>query len=141
MAQALPARVSTGSPLRAPLLLGAGGVALAAALLLRDPHQSGSWGYCPLLLVTGQPCPACGGLRATRDLLTGDWSAALSSNAYVALSVVAAAIGYAAWLASAARGRRPSWARHLSTLVAWWAVGLAVFGVARFLPALSVLRP
>jgi hypothetical protein len=143
MTQALPAgvSVSTGSALRTPLLLGTGGVAMATALLLRDPHDSGSWGYCPLLLVTGQPCPACGGLRATRDLLTGDWAAALSSNAYLTLTLVAGAIGYAAWLAAAARGRRPSWATHLSTVVAWWGVGLAVFGVARFLPALSVLRP
>jgi hypothetical protein len=137
----LPARVARGAPLRAPLVLGGVGVALTTALLLRDPHTSGSWGYCPFLVLTGQPCPACGGLRATRDLLAGDWLAALSSNAYVVLTVVFAAIGYAAWLGAALRGRRPSWAGHLPTAVAWWGIGLAVFGAARYLPALSVLRP
>ncbi|HEY3534902.1 MAG TPA: DUF2752 domain-containing protein [Pedococcus sp.] len=141
MVLAAPANLSARSPARTPLLLGAGAAALAGALLLRDPHHSGSWGYCPFLLVTGHPCPACGGLRATHDLLTGDWAAALSSNAYVVLTVVVAATGYAAWLAAALRGRRPSWARHLPTLVAWWGIGLAVFGVARYLPALSALRP
>ena len=140
-ALALPQRVARGAPLHTPLLLGAGGAALATALVLRDPHQSGSWGYCPLLLLTGQPCPACGGLRATRDVLTGDWAAAVSSNAYVALTVVAVVIGYAAWLGAALRGRRPSWAGRLPALVAWWGVGLAVFGAARYLPVLSVLRP
>ena len=141
MGLAAPTRLSAGSPLRAPLLLGGAGAALAAGLLLRDPHRSGSWGYCPFLLVTGHPCPACGGLRATRDLLTGDWAAALSSNAYVVLTIALATIGYAAWLASAVRGRRPSWARHLPALVTWWGIGLAAFGVARYLPALSALRP
>jgi hypothetical protein len=141
MVLAAPTSPSARSPVRTPLLLGAAGAALVAALLLRDPHHSGSWGYCPFLLVTGQPCPACGGLRATRDLLTGDWAAALSSNAYVVLTVVVVATGYAAWLATALHGRRPSWARHLPTLVVWWGIGLAVFGVARYLPALSVLRP
>jgi len=141
MGVALTASRPAGSLLRAPLALGAAGATVAAALLLRDPHHSGSWGNCPFLLVTGQPCPACGGLRATRDLLTGDWWAALSSNAYVVLTVVAGVIGYAAWLAAALRGHRPAWARHLSTLVVWWGIGLAVFGVARYLPALSALRP
>lgn len=140
-ALALQHRMARGAPLRTPLLLGLGGAALAGALLLRDPHRSGSWGHCPLLLLTGWPCPACGGLRATRDLLTGDWVAALSSNAYVALTVVAVVVGYAAWLAAAFRGRRPSWAGRLPALVAWWGVGLAVFGLARYLPVLTALRP
>ena len=55
-----------------PLLL-AGGVLAASVLLhLRDPHRSGSWGYCPWLMLTGTYCPGCGGLRAVNDLAHGD---------------------------------------------------------------------
>src|SRR6476659_8424836 len=87
---------SSTAPLRAPALVGAGGVALAAALLVRDPDQPGAWPRCPFLALTGVPCPGCGGLRAVHDLLTGDVVAALSSNAWAVLCVGT----YAAWLAS-----------------------------------------
>ncbi|GAA2730139.1 hypothetical protein GCM10009867_00900 [Pedococcus aerophilus] len=127
--------------LRAPVVVGAAGAAAAVALLLRDPHTAGSWPVCPILAVTGEPCPACGGLRATHDLLTGDVAAALSSNAWAALTVVAAAILYAVWLGSAVRGRRVAWLRRSSLVGGLWAGGLLLFGVLRLLPGLSVLRP
>lgn len=128
-------------PLRAPLLVGAAGAAAAAALLLRDPHTPGSWPVCPILAVTGVPCPACGGLRATHDLLTGHLVAALSSNAFAALTVLLAGLAYVTWLASAARGRRLTWLRRSSLVGGLWAGGLLAFGLLRLLPALSVLRP
>ncbi|WP_406831052.1 DUF2752 domain-containing protein [Pedococcus sp. KACC 23699] len=128
-------------PLRAPLLVGAGGLAAAAALLLRDPHVAGSWPVCPFLTLTGLPCPACGGLRATQDLLTGHVTAALSSNAYAVLTVVLGGLAYVAWLASAVQGRHPTWLRRSSTGGGLWAAGLLVFGLVRLLPGLSVLRP
>lgn len=127
--------------LRAPAVTGASGAALAAALLLRDPHQSGAWGYCPFLLATGVPCPGCGGLRAARDLLTGDLGAALGSNAYAVFTALLAVVAYAAWLAAAVRGRRPAWAARLPDLVLWWGAGLLAFGVLRLVPALSALQP
>ena len=96
---------------------------------------------CPVLALTGVPCPACGGLRATHDLLTGDVPAALSSNAYAVLTIALAALAYAAWLAAAARGRRVTWLRRSSLVGGLWAGGLVVFGLLRLLPALSVLRP
>lgn len=129
------------SSLRLPLLTGAAAAGGAAALVVRDPHQQGSWLFCPILRFTGVPCPGCGGLRATHDLLTGDIAAALSSNAYVVASIVLATIGYAAWLPSAVRGRRPRWAEHLPVVMSVWAVGLLAFGALRLLPPLSVLRP
>ncbi len=59
----------------------AGAVLGASVLLhLRDPHEGGSWGYCPWLLLTGTSCPGCGGLRAVNDLTRGDLAAAASSN-------------------------------------------------------------
>ena len=58
-----------------------GGLLAASVLLhLRDPHQSGSWGYCPWLMLTGTYCPGCGGLRAVNDLTHGDVAGAASSN-------------------------------------------------------------
>src|SRR4051794_32581230 len=57
-----------------------GGLALATlALHVRDPHQSGSWGYCPSAAM-GIYCPGCGGLRAVNDLTDGHVGAAASSN-------------------------------------------------------------
>ena len=128
-------------PWKAPLLVGAAGASAAAALLLRDPHTTGSWPVCPILAVTGVPCPGCGGLRATHDLLTGDVVAALSSNAYAVFTVLLAGAAYAAWLAAVARGRRPAWLRRSSLVGGLWAGGLLAFGLLRLLPALSVLRP
>ena len=46
--------------------------AATIALRLRDPHDSGSWGYCPWKLLTGLDCPGCGALRAVNDLTHGD---------------------------------------------------------------------
>ena len=66
--------------IRPPVLLAAGLLGASVLLHLRDPHQSGSWGYCPWLLLTGTQCPGCGGLRAVNDLTHGDLVAAASSN-------------------------------------------------------------
>ena len=45
----------------------------AAVLLhLRDPHEQGSYGFCPFLALTGHPCPGLRGLRAVNDLTHGD---------------------------------------------------------------------
>jgi hypothetical protein len=128
-------------PLRGPAVVGACGVALGAALLLRDPHDPGSWARCPVLLLTGVPCPGCGGLRAAHDLLTGHLGAALSSNAYAVFTALLMGLAYAAWVAAAARGRRPTWTDRVPVLAAAWLVGLLAFGALRLLPALSVLRP
>lgn len=129
------------APLRAPLWVGLGGAALGVALVVRDPHTHGSWGFCPFLAVTGVPCPACGGLRATHDLLTGHLGAALSSNAYAVGTALLVVVAYASWLAAAARGRRVAWLARVPAAGPLWAVGLLAFGILRLLPQLSVLRP
>jgi hypothetical protein len=141
--------------LKGPALVGAGGAALAAALLARDPHAAGSWPTCPFLALTGVPCPGCGGLRAVHDLLTGDLVAALSSNAWAVLTAVLVAGTYATWVVSrvgATRHVRSRTVRAATAATAWrsaratvlvaaWALGLAAFGALRLLPVLSVLRP
>jgi hypothetical protein len=62
------------------LLFGGGVLAASVALHFRDPHNAGSWGFCPWFMLTGTSCPGCGGLRAVNDLTRGDVAAAASSN-------------------------------------------------------------
>ncbi len=65
------------------------GVVLAVSVLLhlRDPHRSGSWGFCPWLTMTGTYCPLCGGLRAVDDLTDGNVRTAASSNLLLVTSL------------------------------------------------------
>jgi hypothetical protein len=86
----------------------AAGVATAAglALVFRDPHRAGSWGWCPLHRVTGLACPFCGGLRTVWDLEHGRLAAAAASNVLVVgLLPVCAVLGLrwlrACWVAGA----------------------------------------
>lgn len=126
------------------------GLAGVAALVLRDPHRSGSWGSCPILTATGLPCPFCGGLRAVNDLAHGDLAAALSSNAVAVAFVVAAFAVTLAWLISdlrAARRARPSaavalldrapWGLLLGGLFGLW----LAFGLLRLVPPFTGLQP
>src|SRR3954464_5670789 len=66
--------------LRPPVLLAAGLLGASVLLHLRDPHHSGSWGFCPWLMLTGTYCPGCGGGRAVNDLTPGGRRAAPSST-------------------------------------------------------------
>jgi hypothetical protein len=75
----------------------AGLLAAVVVLHLRDPHQSGSYGFCPLLLLTGAYCPGCGGLRAVHDLSNGDVVAAASSNLLLVALVPVAALLWGRW--------------------------------------------
>lgn len=127
--------------MRGPFVVAAAGAALAAALVRRDPHQQGSWGACPFLLLTGVPCPACGGLRATNDLLHGHLAQALSTNAYAVGTAVLLAVGFASWSLAAIRARTPSWSRNSSRIGYLWLAGLLAFGVLRLLPAVAWLQP
>lgn len=125
-----------------PLLLAGGLLAVSVALHLRDPHQSGSWGYCPWLLLTGTTCPGCGGLRAVNDLTRGDLAAAFSSNALFVASLPFLA---ALWTRSLLGRWRGVPTPSRPTTVAWaGGVVLAlvvVFWVVRNLPFARFLAP
>ncbi len=128
--------------LSGPLLL-AGGVLGASVLLhLRDPHASGSWGFCPWLLLTGTACPGCGGLRAVNDLTNGDVAAAASSNLLLVASIPVAAL----WWLRSVRDRwvgavRQGHPRRQGVLaVGFLAVALG-FAVLRNTPAGAWLAP
>ncbi len=125
-----------------PLLLAGGLLAASVALHLRDPHQSGSWGYCPWLVLTGTACPGCGGLRAVNDLTRGDLGAAASSNLLLVASIPAFVLIWVRSLDQRWRGVRRPWpARVVGLNAALALVAIAVFWVVRNLPIGTWLAP
>ena len=127
--------------LRAPALIGAVGLGAAVLLHLRDPHDSGSYGYCPFLTLTGKPCPGCGGLRAVNDLTRGDLLGALSSNLLAVVLVGALAVAWVLWVVRRLRGKVDSMLTlNLPAGLVLIAVVLA-FGVVRNTPWGSWLAP
>ena len=120
---------------QAPALLAAGVLGVSVLLHVRDPHQSGSWGFCPWLVLTGTQCPGCGGLRAVNDLTHGDLAAAASSNLLFVGSVPMLLFLWGRWLTDRWSGVR----RIVSTRRAFVYAGVfltaaVVFAVARNLP-------
>jgi hypothetical protein len=142
---ATPETEPHGSRLRRvrPHLLLAGGILLASvALHLRDPHEGGSWGFCPWLLTTGTHCPGCGGLRAVNDLTRGDLAAAASSNLLLIASLPVLVTLWARSLVLRWRGRSTRLPQRWVTAASAVAlVVVALFWVVRNLPAGSWLAP
>lgn len=142
MTQRPIARTPVWSGLGAPIGIGLVGLGAAALLRLRDPHVTGSYGFCPFQSLTGQPCPGCGGLRAVNDLTRGDVTAAVSSNALAVGLVVGLVTLWTVWVVRRARGRHEAPLVTVSTRAAVAAVVLvAVFGVVRVTPWGSWLAP
>ena len=129
--------------IKAPAIVA--GAVLGASLLLhvRDPHQSGSWGFCPWLLMTGTSCPGCGGLRAVNDLTRGDIAVAASSNLLFVSAVPLLAFFWSRWVVDRWNGVRR---RQVNSRRALWYSGavLAVaiaFAVVRNTPPGAWLAP
>jgi hypothetical protein len=126
----------------APVLV-AGAVLGASVLLhLRDPHQSGSYLFCPWLVLTGTYCPGCGGLRAVNDLTRGDLAAAASSNVLLVGAVPLLLFMWSRWFLDRWRGVRRVVDQRKGV---WWAFlfGLVslLYWVVRNLPGLEWLAP
>ncbi|MFT4262737.1 MAG: DUF2752 domain-containing protein [Nocardioides sp.] len=134
---------SRAERLRAPALTIGGLAAATLALHLRDPHDQGAWGFCPLYKVTGIYCPGCGGLRAVNDLTDGHVGQALSSNLLVTVGIPVAVVLLALWFVSRWRDRPPprlpdEWSRRAWTGLA---AGALLFTLLRNTPAGSWLAP
>ena len=128
--------------LRVPALTGGLGLAAVALLHLRDPHVSGSYGSCPILRLTGLPCPGCGGLRAVNDLSRGDLVAAVSSNALVVALSLGLVASWIVWAVRRAGGQHRARLIDVSTRTALLVLPvIAVFGVVRNTPWASWLAP
>jgi hypothetical protein len=116
----------------APVVTIAGLTAATAALQVRDPHVSGSWGLCPSLALFGVACPACGGLRAVNDLTNADLVAAASSNLLFVVSIPLVLFLLCRWTFDSWCGhaRRSTWLSS-SPVLAVGFVLVAIFSVAR----------
>jgi hypothetical protein len=126
---------SRGRRLKAPLLAAGAVLVLSVLLHVRDPHQRGSWGFCPWLLLTGTQCPGCGGLRAVNDLTNGDIAGAASSNLLLVGSIPLVGFLWLRWLRDRWQGRSRVVSTHRAVL--WCGVFVAVvvvFWVVRNLP-------
>lgn len=127
---------------RTPVLVAGGLLAASVALHLRDPHQSGAYGFCPWLALTGTYCPGCGGLRAVNDLTHGDVLAAASSNLLLVASLPFVAIWWLRSFVDGWRGVR----RHVSDRSVYVVLVVVlsstmVFWVVRNLPPAGWLTP
>jgi hypothetical protein len=125
--------------LAAPLGLAAAIAAASLALHVRDPHEQGSWGFCPFLALTGHPCPGCGGLRAVNDLTHFDLVGAASSNLYFVASIPFLAFGWLVWVRRVWAGQPVEGPSTRVVVVAL--VLLVVFGIARNTPWGAWLAP
>jgi hypothetical protein len=81
-----------------PALVGVGALAACALVAVRDPNQSGSYGFCPFKATTGLDCPGCGMMRASHALFTGDVSRMFDHNLFLPVVLLAAVFGYIRWL-------------------------------------------
>lgn len=119
-----------------------GGLSLATlALHVRDPHESGSWGFCPSAAM-GWWCPGCGGLRAVNDLTHQRLADAVSSNLALVVAIPIAVAALAWWIACRWRGtdlRAPARTRLPALVVA--IVLVATFTVLRNTAAGAWLAP
>jgi hypothetical protein len=128
--------------IQVPVLLAGGILGVSVLLHLRDPHRSGSWGYCPWLLLTGTYCPACGSLRAVNDLTRGDVVAAASSNLVLVGAIPVFAVWWLRSLVDGWRGTRRRRPARRQRVLAVAAVTVAVaFTVLRNTPAGAWLAP
>lgn len=136
------ATASRRQRITAPVLLGVGVLAASVLLHLRDPHESGSWGYCPWLMLTGTQCPGCGGLRAVNDLTHGDIAAAASSNLLFVGSIPLIALLWTRSLCDRWRGvTRTLDTRKVLVLSAGFLSLVLVFWIVRNLPFGAALAP
>ncbi|MDH6290608.1 hypothetical protein M2275_005533 [Rhodococcus opacus] len=92
--------------LGAPAAVVAGAVVAAAILHFRDPHQPGSYGFCPVYALTGWWCPACGGLRAVHDLTNLDIGAAVAGNVLIVPFMAVMVFAWIGWVRRRWRGQR-----------------------------------
>ena len=130
--------MTTGVRRIAPIL-GVAALGISALVIVRDqdPEMGGMYPVCVSALV-GIACPLCGGLRATHDLMRGDFASMLDHNALLPLYLVAMSALFIGWAWTRIGGRRMIVSRNLSRMVVALAIMSVSFGVLRnFIPYLA----
>src|SRR5664279_769406 len=95
----------TTRPWLTPVVAAAVALAGCAYLATHDPNDPRVlMPECPTKMLTGLDCPACGGLRMVRALLTGHWSAAVHDNVVLLACVPFVAYVWVRWLVAGLRG-------------------------------------
>lgn len=129
---------ATRGSLAAPVSIAALAAAAGVLLYVRDPRTA-TYLPCPIHAITGLWCPGCGATRAFGDLVRGDLHSAVSTNTVAILLLIVGIAVWGRWVLARARGSTfpapPSWVIASSIVV------VAVFTVARNLPAGSWLAP
>jgi hypothetical protein len=96
---------------------------------------------CPLLSVTGCPCPGCGLTRASAALLRGDWRLSLTLHAFAPILLAALALlGFSLFLPSRLHLRLGAAIEKIERRTGFTTivfVGLLVYWIVRlfFIPA------
>ena len=126
--------------LLAPLATAAAALCATAYVAEVDPNHAGHYPTCPLLYLTGHPCPGCGSLRAIHDLATGRLDAAIHRNPLTVLAVPLLVGIWVLWARRSASGRprtsvAPPW-------LLWTLLGVILaFWLLRNLPGFGALGP
>ncbi len=127
--------------MRDPAIAGLVGVGAFTLLHFHDPHNQGSYGFCPFLELTGRPCPGCGGLRAVNNLTRGDFVGAVSSNLMAVVLIVVLAIAWVLWVIRRMRGQDGPMLAMTGAIGIAMIAAFLVFGVVRNVPFGSWLMP
>ncbi len=89
----------------APAAAAAVALAGCAYLATHDPNDPNQlMPECPTKWLTGLDCPACGGLRMVRALITGHWSGAVHDNAVLLALLPLMGYVWVRWLVAGVRG-------------------------------------
>jgi len=94
----LPPIISAKRPSAGPAWAFVGMLAALALARLAGGHQP-PWPMCALRLLTGIPCPFCGGTRALQAAARFDWWQALALNPLAFLLGAGVALWFLAWAA------------------------------------------
>lgn len=130
--------------IRGLVIAGAATALATGYVALVDPNDPGHYPICPLKLLTGIDCPACGGLRATHAVIHGDLVTAADHNLLVTILLPVAVLAWAwtlwqRWRGDTARLPRGS-SRGRSALIAGAIILVVLFTILRNVPLVPFLN-
>lgn len=135
-------RLRHGVPVPVAMLIVLCLLAGAAALVLFffDPREYQFYPFCFFYRTTGLLCPGCGALRASHQLLHGQWGAAFQFNPMLVLTLPIVGWATCHYLVQRLRNRPPSLGVRPRWL--WLALGVVLLvSVLRNLPGMPFSLP